>query len=156
MAGHVVTLTTALDRAYRWQCDRYKAAWTSTLHEETSIVYGPLEPDDEEKARFLAAGTCVCGVTFWPSAFDVKLLWALWDAPRDGNGDEIWKQGKPVGLVISHQHPDLDRVADAWLHSKNSLVCIDFRGTLVDYAVRARAVAFVPSRQRRQTHIHMH
>ena len=122
MAGHVVTLTTALDRAYRWQCDRYKAAWTSTLHEEASIVYGPLEPDDEEKARFLAAGTCVCGVTFWPSAFDVKLLWALWDAPRDGNGDEIWKQDKPVGLVISHQHPDLDRVADAWLISDAAVV----------------------------------
>ena len=122
MAGQAVNLPPALHEAFRWQLGRYRAAWSSVVQEEASIVYGPHQLDVEEKALFLALGTCVFGVTFSSSAGAAGQLWAHWSAPRGGNGDEMIKGDMPVRLVISHEHPDLDPVAGAWLISDAAVV----------------------------------
>ena len=122
MAGQAVNLPPAVDEAFKWQCGKYKAAFICSLQEEARHVYGPHELDAEQKARFLALGTCVCGVTFSSSVDAARKLWAHWDALRGGNGDEMLMQDKPVGLVISYQHPDLDFVAEAWLISDAAVV----------------------------------
>ena len=126
MALGYVDLPSALDSAFSWQSRLYRSAWDSIVYEEARHVYGPYELEGEERVRFLGAGTCVFNVEFCRSEEKPNRFFACWAAADDGNDEKLsWEKGfedKPVYLVISIKHPDLDLVVGAKLVSAVEVV----------------------------------